>query len=63
MKASKSIRFFFLFVSSVGWLSIWLTGFSTVHWVSYLVPSFFLIAAVTGICPGMIITKKLFNEA
>ena len=52
---------FFLFVSgSIIWLGIWLTGFSTAHWVLYLPAVLFYFAAATGICPGLIVAKKLF---
>lgn len=62
IKASKAMRFLFLNASLVMWLSIWLSGFGVVHWLSYLVPSFFLFAAVSGICPGFIIARKIFGE-
>ena len=58
---SKAMRFFLLVVSLVTWLGIYLTGFDTVHWVLYLPAVFFLFAAVTGICPGMIMSKMLFK--
>lgn len=61
-KASKAVRLFFLNTSIVALIAIWLTGFDTVHWFSYAVPAFFLIAAISGICPGMIIMKKLVGE-
>ena len=59
---SKAMRFFLLVVSLVTWLGIYLTGFDTVHWVLYLPAVFFLFAAVTGICPGIIMSKMLFKE-
>lgn len=59
---SKSMRFFFLGSGLVIWLGIYLTGFNTVHWVSYFPAVFFIFAAITGICPGIIFSKMLFGE-
>lgn len=61
-RSSPAARLFFLIMSSLIWLGIWLTGFDVVHWWLYFPPSFLLFAAVTGYCPGMIITKTLFKE-
>ncbi len=61
-KASKAVRFFFFNTSVVASIAIWLSGVGNVHWFSYAIPGFFLIAALTGICPGMIMAKKLFGE-
>jgi len=62
-KASKAVRFFFFTTSIVASIPIWLTGFDTVHWFSYFIPGIFLFAAITGICPGMAISKKIFGES
>lgn len=59
---SLAMRSFFLFAASVLWLGIWLTGFSVVSWVLYVPPSFFTFAAVTGICPGLILARLVFPE-
>ena len=59
----KAVRFFLLVVGSVIWLGIYLTGFNVVHWVLYLPAVFLIFAAVTGICPGMFFSKKLFKES
>ena len=61
-KASKAVRVFFLNTSVIAMIGIWLSGFNTVHWFSYFIPTFFFIAAVTGICPGMIFLRKIFGE-
>ncbi len=58
----KSMRLFFLIAGSLIWLGIYLTGFNVVHWVSYLPAIFFIFAAITGICPGIIFSKMLFKE-
>ena len=60
---SKAQRFFFLVSGAVLWLGIALTGFRTVHWLLYLPAGFFLFAAVTGICPSLVISRKLFPES
>lgn len=62
-RISSAMRFFFLFSGSVVWLGIWLTGFDKVHWLLYLPGVFFYFAAVTGICPGMIISRLLFPSS
>ena len=62
-KASKAVRFFFFTTSIVAFIAIWLSGLNNVHWFSYFIPGIFLFAALTGICPGMLIFKKIFNES
>lgn len=61
-KISTAMRFFFLIASTWLWLGIWLTGFATIHWIVYIPAVFFLFAATTGICPGIIISNALFSE-
>lgn len=52
-------RMLFLSVASMLWLGIWLTGFQTIHWLLYLPAVFLLFAAITGICPGLMMWRKL----
>ena len=59
---NRAMRFFLLVAASMVWLGIFLTGFHEVHWVLYLPASFFLFAAVSGICPGIIFSNMLFGE-
>lgn len=61
-QSSPAARLFFLVVSLVMWLGIWLTGFAAAHWLLYLPAALLLFAAVTGICPGMILTRTLLKE-
>ena len=61
-KASKAVRIFFFYISLVATLAIWLSLSRDFHWLLYLLPSFFMFAALTGFCPGMILAKKLFDE-
>ena len=56
---SPRLRVFMIFVSAVILAGIWLTGFDKSHWLLYLPPAFLIFAAVTGICPGLIILEKL----
>ncbi len=59
-KIGMAMRFFLLVMAGVILLGIWLTGFNTVHWVLYLPVAFFMVAAVTGLCPGMGFSRLLF---
>jgi hypothetical protein len=49
----------FLFMAAFISLGIWLTGINNVHWLLYIPPAALAFAGITGICPGMIIFKKL----
>jgi hypothetical protein len=60
LKIGSAMRFFFLVSGSILWLGIWLTGFDTVHWLLYFPAAFFIFAALTGICPGMVFSRRLF---
>jgi len=61
-RIGSAMRFFFLISGAVLWLGIWLSGFNQVHWLLYLPATFFIFAAATGICPGMIVSNKLFGK-
>ena len=61
-KASKAMRFFFFNTAAIILIGIWLTGFDQVHWFLYTVPVFNLFAAAFGICPGLIMTQKIFGK-
>jgi len=56
------LRFFMLVAGTTTWLGIWLTGFNNAHWLLYIPAVFFVFAAVTGICPGMIFSNMLFAK-
>lgn len=60
--ASKAQRFFFFNVGLVMWLGIYLTGFDEVHWLSFVMPSFLWFAALSGFCPGLLVSNWLFKE-
>ena len=57
--ASNTVRMFLINSAIIIMIGIGLTGFSQVHWFSYLLPAFMLMAAATGLCPGMLISKKM----
>jgi len=59
--ASNSVRVFLFNVAMLNLLAIWLSGFSEVHWFSYVLPSFLIFAAVSGLCPGLFISKKILG--
>jgi len=60
--ASASMRMFMFNASVFILIGIWLSGFDQVHWFIYFVPVFFLLAAVTGFCPGMVIPRLIFDR-
>jgi hypothetical protein len=59
----RAMRFFFLVAATMIWAGILLTGIGAVHWVLFLPAIFFALAAITGICPGIIVSKKLFGKS
>ena len=61
-KISKAMRLFFLVSGSIIWAGIALTGFDAVHWLLYIPALFFAFAAITGLCPGLMISNWLLGE-
>ena len=61
-RVDSPIRFFLFFVSGVIWLGIWHTGFAVASWILYIPACFLLLAAIIGICPGMIFANMLFGK-
>lgn len=59
---STSLRMTFLFIAAMMWLGIWLTGLKDVHWLLYIPATLLTFAGGTGICPGLIVNKKIFSE-
>jgi hypothetical protein len=59
---SAAMKAFFLLLDVMLWGGIWLTGFGVVHWLLYIPAVFLLIAAVTGVCPGIIFLEAIFKE-
>ena len=60
-KASNTIRFFFVVLTILIMIGIWLTGFNQVHWFLYAAPVFLMFAAITGFCPGLMVSKKILG--
>lgn len=60
--ASALMRLFMFNASLIILVGIWLTGFDVVHWSLYLVPVFFIFAAVTGLCLGLVIPRIIFER-
>lgn len=59
--ASNTVRVFLFNIAMIILVSIWLSGFSNVHWFSYVLPSFLIFAAASGLCPGLFISKKILS--
>jgi len=62
LKVGTGLRGFMGFVSVVVWLGIWLTGFDMVHWVLYIPGALLAFGAITGICPGLGLWRKILGE-
>ena len=41
---------------------IWLTGFETVLWFSYVIPAILTTSAIFGICPGINLWRMVLGE-
>ena len=61
-KVGAPLRFFLLVVGTVLWIGIWHTGFELASWIFYIPAIFLPLAAITGICPGMMFANKLFKH-
>lgn len=59
--ASNSVRMFLFNLAVIFMIAVWLTGFDKAHWFSYVLPTLLTIAAITGFCPGLLISKKLLG--
>lgn len=61
-KVGAPIRFFLFVTSAVIWGGIWHTGFDVASWILYIPAIFLLLAAITGICPGIMFSNMLFKS-
>jgi hypothetical protein len=61
MRTLKSMRVWSAFVGAILWTGIYLTGFSTVHWLLYVPAAGFIFSAITGICPSLTAASKMFG--
>jgi hypothetical protein len=50
---------FFFTTAAVIAVGIYLTGFKNAHWFLFVPVAALLFAGLTGICPGMLLWKKL----
>ena len=55
----SAMRMVFLALAALILLGIWLTGFSTVHWVLYLPVAGLVFAGATGFCPSYLLFRKV----
>lgn len=55
------LRAFLLVAGVTVWIGIWDTGFRAVSWILYIPAVMFVFAALTGICPGVILTRLVFK--
>jgi len=60
-KASRVQRMFFFNMAVLILFSLWLTGFDKVHWFSYVIPGGLLFASATGLCLGLVTSKKMLD--
>jgi hypothetical protein len=61
---TQAHRLFFMNLTLLSSIGIWLTGFDQVHWFVYIVPAALLFAALSGYCVGLDIARmvlKLFG--
>ena len=61
MKASPSMRIWFLLVGTILWTGIYLSGFANVSWLLYVPAAGFIFAAATGLCLSLTAILKLFG--
>ena len=52
-------RMLFLTVAALILGGIGLSGWNQVHWLLYIVMGMLVFAGITGICPGLMLYKKL----
>lgn len=52
-------RMLFITMAALIYGGIYLTGHANVHWLLYVPLAALLFAGITGICPGMMLFKKL----
>lgn len=62
LKIDRPLRLFLAVVAALIWTGIWLTGFGTAHWVFYIPGVLLLLAGLTGMCPGIFISRKLVSK-
>ncbi len=61
-RALSEMKVWFALFGIIIWLGIYLTGFSTVHWLLYVPAVALLFAAITGICPSQLLVFSFFRS-
>ncbi|RLA36155.1 MAG: hypothetical protein DRR03_04590 [Gammaproteobacteria bacterium] len=61
-KAPPEMRVFLAAAGLILWVGIWHTGFAAASWVIYLLGIFLPIAAATGICPGLAVSRLIYGQ-
>jgi hypothetical protein len=59
--ASRTQRLFFFNLASFILVGLWLTGFDRVHWFAWVIPAALYFAAATGLCLGLITSRKILD--
>jgi hypothetical protein len=54
-----ALRMQFLTLAAIFLVGIFLTGFGQVHWFMWVPVVLLVFAAITGICPGLMLWQKL----
>ncbi|MFQ6613063.1 MAG: hypothetical protein ACE5D2_08185 [Fidelibacterota bacterium] len=54
-----ALKMQFFTLAILFFIGIWLTGFENAHWFLYVPVALLVFAGITGICPGLMIWKKL----
>jgi hypothetical protein len=62
LKIDPALRLFLAVVATMIWLGVWLTGFGTAHWIFYIPGVLLMLAAVTGLCPGIYISRMVMGK-
>ena len=59
LKVASSIRLFLGILAVLVWGGLYLTGFNSIHWLLYVPAAILTVASVTGICPGIFLSKMV----
>ena len=62
VRSGNAMRIFLINISLFIMAGIWLTGFETVHWFSYVIPAILTTSAIFGICPGINLWRMVLGE-
>jgi hypothetical protein len=61
-RAPVELRILFAVSGLILWLGLWHTGFGVASWVLYVPALFFPFAALSGICPGLGLSRLLASR-